>query len=137
MAVTKISNEQPFDINITGEKTKVNYTGTFRAKVVLSYSEEILKDRLYREALGPNPEYASPRVRDIAEMRADFAVSFVQTPLFWKSSNNGDQLYGDDNVLSEVWSKLQALRKEAGGTDADAEADRAKIEKSLNEPESK
>lgn len=129
----KVSNEQPFSISVVGDKTKVTYTGEFRAKVILSYREEMLRDRLIRETLGQFPESASPRVRDLAEMFADFAVSFTETPLFWKSSDNGNRLNGDDNLISEVFSKLQALRAEASASTPETDADKEKISKAVAE----
>lgn len=131
--MTKISNEGSFSISVVGDRTKTTYTGEFKAFVVLSYNAEILRDKLFREALGAYPESANPRVRDLAEFFADFDVSFTQTPMFWKSSGNGRQLNGDDNVLAEIYKSLQDLRTAALNTEETVTADKDKISKAVAE----
>ncbi len=131
--MSKVANDQSFTVTVVGDRTKTTYTGTFTARVILSYSQEIARDRLFREALGDFPQHASPRVRDLAEILADCDVSFTKVPPFWVGAENGRNLMGDDNVLSEVYSKLQKLRKEASGTEEEATVDKAKIEKALGE----
>lgn len=128
--MAKINNEGSFSISVVGEKTKTTHTGDFKATIVLSYNAESLKGRLYREALGEFPQHATPRQRDLAEFYSDFDVSLTETPLWWKSANNGRQFYGDDNVILEVYEALQALRLDPKAKE-DAEKDKEKVEKVL------
>lgn len=134
-------NSQPVSISIVGVSTNETYKADFVFTQILSHRQQLLGDRLYREYLGgENPHQASLDAKQRAQLLAD-VNSAIQEPVpqFWRESGMGLDLL-DDNVLTEVWSKLQKVFEDVAEkikekTDKDSARLKAKVEK--GQPEDK
>lgn len=112
----------PFDLDVVGESTESTFKGAFRAKVRLSFREQLRMDQIRRELLGPDPAgNASPDAAAFAIALAELSVRIVEAPEWWKEAKGGLDLE-DENVLLEVWEKVKAILKE----EADKKAEAAK-----------
>ncbi len=98
-----------FDVSIDGDRTGTLWHGQFRSFKRLSHRQELLRDRITRDLLGPNPAGASERAVSQAEMFAELQVSLVEAPSWWKEAGNGLDL-GDDNIVREVWSRVMEIK---------------------------
>lgn len=101
-----------FLIVVEGDRTGEKWTGNFTALRRLSHRQELLRDRIYRELLGANPETASERAKSQAEIIADLKVCLVKTPEWWKNSGDGLDL-ADDNLIQELWKETIRIRVDA------------------------
>ena len=104
-------NAVTFNISVVGETTGEKWTGQFTTKVRLSHRDHLRLDSIRRELLGVNPESASPRARQSADIFASASVHITKAPSFWTSSGNGMDL-ADDNVLAEVWAGIEKAKTE-------------------------
>lgn len=107
-----MNNTASFSINVQGETTQTNWIGDFSAKIRLSHADEMQRDRLRKDFLGPNPEDSSPRAKDQAEVFSQLAVRIVKAPLWWKESRGGLEL-SDDNVIAKVYEEALRIEREA------------------------
>lgn len=101
-----------FRISVTGDKTGESYVGTFSVLRRLSHRMEMARDQIYRDLLGANPQFASERAKEQAEIFADLKVSVIKAPTWWTESGGGQDLC-DDNVLQEIWSESIKTRVNA------------------------
>jgi hypothetical protein len=101
-----------FNIHLFGDKSGELFRGDFEAHKRLSHRQELLRDRLYREMLGTNPDFASPRAKDQAEMVAELKVSLVKCPVWFQECDYGLDLI-DDSVLRKVWEEVMKIRLDA------------------------
>lgn len=101
-----------FTINVTGELSEENLAGKFKARPVLSLSQQLDVDRIRRELLGPNsnPDVASARAQNVATIFAELAIRIVDAPSWWKENGNGVGLL-DDNVVKEVYDAAMDIEK--------------------------
>lgn len=104
-------NTMPFKVDIEGETTGTRWTGNFEAKIRLSHADELQRDRLRREYLGPNPEQASERAKDQANILSQLAVRVTKAPLWWSENRGGLDLC-DDSVIAEVFAQAVRVEKE-------------------------
>jgi len=97
-----------FSVNIIGDRSREQWTGTFRAKVLFSHRDELRRDALRREFIGAaNPQFADVRAASIADIFSDLMVRLTDAPTWWKENGNGMDLV-DDNVVREVFEKATA-----------------------------
>ncbi len=101
-----------FNISLIGDRTGEKWFGEFKSLRRLTHRSELMRDRIAREFLGPNPDGASQRAKDQSDMFAELSVSIVESPEWWKSAGNGLDL-GDDNVVMEVWQNVMRIKVEA------------------------
>lgn len=107
-----MNNTVDFSVNILGEVTQTNWVGNFSAKIRLSKGDELQKDRIKKELLGPNPKDSDPRAQDLAEVISQLSVRLTKSPAWWKESRNGLEL-ADDSVLAKVYEEALRIEKEA------------------------
>lgn len=104
----KVATKQ-FFINVKGETTGLEYSGSFTAKALLSHAEQMEVEALRREFLGSYAATADQRNKNQATIFAGLSFRLTEAPDWWKQAGNGVQLY-DDNVMAEVWE--QAIKVE-------------------------
>ena len=101
---------QAFEIHVVGDETLETFTGKFRAKEKLSWSDQLNIDRVRRELLGVNAAEANVDVYRRATVIAELSVYLTETPDFWKTSRGGLDLI-DDNVVMKVYDEAIAVRE--------------------------
>ena len=99
-------------VEVVGEVTGEKYWGVFGFKNRLSHADELRKDRLRKEFLGPNPQDSSPRAQDQAEIFSQLAVRIVKAPTWWVESQNG-MLLSDDSVIAKIFEEAVQVEKKA------------------------
>ncbi len=91
-----------FNVDVVGEVTGTVYSGVFRVKPVLTHSEQLFRDQLMRQFLGPNPKDASGRAISQAGILAEIQIRTVDAPHWWKDSNNGLSLF-DELIIAKIY----------------------------------
>lgn len=121
-------NSEPinFTISVDGEVTGEKYRGEFKAKPRLSHRDQMQRDRVRRELLGGDAQFADQKTLYQAEIFSQLAVRIIKAPSWWTDSNGGLDLE-DDAVIAQVYKQamkleeeaLAALKKEADAAKAD------------------
>jgi hypothetical protein len=124
-----------FSVSVKGEISGRDYTGLFTARTALSFKARLREDEIYRITLGANPGDASPFAQSVAQAFSYLAVRITESPTFWKESQGGLELVGDDNVLVEVNKACVTAIDEAYKAFRE-EGQSAKVELQKNEPQS-
>lgn len=101
-----------FSISVNGESTGEKWVGSFKMKTRLSHKDQLRLDQIRRDLLGPNPDGASPRAQNQAEVFSFIAVHLLDAPIWWKNNDNGLDLQ-DDNVVAEVYAQITKAKMEA------------------------
>ncbi|NDC23765.1 MAG: hypothetical protein EBZ49_06505 [Proteobacteria bacterium] len=101
-----------FSISVTGESTGEKWTGAFKCKTRLSHRDQLRLDQVRRDLLGPNPEGASPRAQNQAEVFSFIVAHLIDAPNWWRSNDNGLDLE-DDNVVAEVYAQITKAKADA------------------------
>lgn len=101
-----------FSISVTGEATGEKWTGAFKCKTRLSHRDQLRLDQVRRDLLGPNPDGASPRAQNQAEVFSFIVAHLIDAPNWWRSNDNGLDLE-DDNVVAEVYAQITKAKAEA------------------------
>ena len=101
-----------FHISVLGNKTGETFAGKFRTLRRLSHRQELARDRIYRDLLGEQPENASERAKEQAEVLSDIQVCLREVPAWFKEAGMGLDLV-DDSILTEVWNQTVKARVEA------------------------
>jgi hypothetical protein len=112
-----------FVIHETGEDTEEKFDGTFKIRTKLSFKEQLLRDELRRQYLGVTPAGTDAWVRaaSLADLFSELGVRIIDAPVWWKSADNGMNLY-DDNVAKAVYETAMAeVNKSSKKTAADGE----------------
>lgn len=123
------SNIEKFSVDTEGEVTGKTWKGMFSTKVRLSHRDQLRQDEIRRDLLGKNPESASPRANNVAEVFSFIAVHVVESPQWWSMHANGLELE-DDNVVGEVYEKIAKIKLEAQDKlKKDAESAKAELAK--------
>lgn len=102
----------PFSINVVGDTSGELFRGDFEAKPRLSHRDELFRDRIRRQHLGQDPQFASPRAINQAAVFANLDVRLTKWPKWWSEVGNGLDL-ADDNVLAAVMDECLRIEKEA------------------------
>lgn len=101
-----------FSVSMDGDRTGTKWHGEFTVKTLLSHRDELRRDQIRRELLGGvNPEFASIRSLNQADVFSDLAVRIIKSPSWWNESSGGLDL-SDDNVVATVYSKTMDAEKE-------------------------
>ncbi len=125
-----------FTIDVVGTTTGDRKVGKFTAKKRLSFRDQLTRDNLRRQLLGPAVGQPLPRALSAANVFSELGVRIVEAPSWWTDNDGGMDLE-DDEVVAAVYEKameaeeeaLKALKKDAEkATDdikAAAESDKA------------
>lgn len=123
------TNEAKFSIDVTGEVTGKPWKGVFKTKLRLSHRDQLKQDEIRRDLLGKNPETASPRAANAADVFSFVAIHLIEAPQWWAMNGSGLDLE-DDNVIAEVYGKIVEAKVEAQKKLKDeAEAAKAELSK--------
>jgi hypothetical protein len=126
-----ISESVKFTVTITGETSGETWRGEFAAKPRLSHRDQLARDRIRRELLGPDGTNAVPRAHNQAEIFSQLAVRLTEAPKWWSEAGNGLDL-DDDNIVAEVYSQVMRIEQEAfervKKAAEDAKAELAKVQ---------
>lgn len=101
--------ESEFVVSLTGETTGEKFEGKFKVLTRLAFRDQLRRDELRRTFLGVAPDAAFDRASSAAIMLSELAVRVIESPSWWKNSDNGLGL-ADDEVLREVYNR--ALKEE-------------------------
>jgi hypothetical protein len=104
--------DQAFTISVVGETSGETFRGEFRASKFLTHRQQLLLDQKRRELLGTNPDSASVRARNQAEVFSQLFVRLTEAPRWWTESGNGMDLV-DDNIMVEVFGGAMKVEEEA------------------------
>jgi hypothetical protein len=77
-----------------------------------SHIPQLMLDQKRRELLGANPDAASARARNQAEIFAQLFVRLSDAPKWWSESGYGMDLV-DDNIMVEVFGGAMKVEEEA------------------------
>jgi len=103
---------EQFSVDVTGDNSGQKYYGTFDCLKRLTHGRQIARDRLIREILGPNPQDASTRARNQAEIVAQIQICLVSAPDWLKNARFGLELI-DDNVIAEISDRIDEIQVKA------------------------
>jgi hypothetical protein len=107
------SNEPiSFTVSVDGEITGEKYRGEFKAKPRLSHRDQMQRDRVRRELLGGDPQFADQRTLYQAEIFSQLSVRIIKAPSWWTDSNGGLDLE-DDAVIAQVYKQVMKLEEDA------------------------
>lgn len=102
-----------FSVSVIGEKTGQQWTGDFSVKTMLSHRDELRRDAIRRELLGPtNPQAADSFTVDATQVFADLSVRILKAPTWWTESGGGLDMH-DANVVSEIYKQALAAEQDA------------------------
>jgi hypothetical protein len=105
----------PFHLHAIGDVTGETWTGDFVFKTRLSMMDRLKLDNYFRFYIGEsNPQYASQRVIEIAEVLSQLRVRILKAPDWWTAKSNGQDL--------EDMTPLKALYEVVVDMDKKAEA---------------
>jgi hypothetical protein len=108
-----VSDTVPFSLHVVGEVTGETWTGDFLFKNRLSMLDRLRLDNFFRLYIGEsNPQFASPRVLEIAEVLAQLRVRITKAPDWWAVKNNGQDLE-DMAPLKALYEVIADLEKKA------------------------
>lgn len=123
-----MSNTEKFTVDVTGDFTGKTWKGVFATKVRLSHRDQFRQDEIRRDMLGKNPDTASPRAQNSAEVFSFVLAHLVDAPQWWTVNGNGLDME-DDNVVAEIYVKIVDIKLAAQNKlKADAEAARKELE---------
>ena len=108
-----------FVVDEKGEISDQQFQGKFSAKLRLTHKEQLMVDREYRKLIGDKPEHATLRSKNQADVISQLYIRVVDSPSWWRESDNGLDLL-DDNVVAAIYTKI---------TETVAKEDAEKIEK--------
>lgn len=101
-----------FTISVTDKITGELVRGTFKVKTRLSWRDQLSRERIRLDLLGPLGEKATVRAREQADCISELAVRVIDAPQFWKEADNGLDLE-DDGVLVEVFNEAMKAESES------------------------
>lgn len=101
-----------FTISVTDKITGELVRGAFKVKTRLSWRDQLARERIRLDLLGPLAAQASVRAREQADLVSELAVRIVEAPQFWKEADNGLDLQ-DDAIMVEVFNEAIKAETEA------------------------
>lgn len=104
-------NERAFDIDIVGDTTGYHYKGQFLVKCILTINE---KHQLALEKTRMQADYANPSV-DLAAIStylAHIRAHTVEAPEWWKNTNEGANILGDENLITHIYDKCLEMEEQ-------------------------
>lgn len=108
----KNPNHESFTIDVTGETTGDRKVGKFTAKKRLSFRDQLARDNLRRELLGPAVGQPLPRAMSAANIFSELGVRLVEAPSWWNDNDNGMGLE-DDKVVATIFDKVMEIEEKA------------------------
>lgn len=104
------NNESVFDIDVTGDTTLKEYKGQFTCLCVLTMGQKHAMQLEKSRLLG---SYANPTddLIGIAVIFSNLRQKLVDGPEWWKQSVGGATIK-DENVLVEIYEKIQKAENE-------------------------
>lgn len=99
-----------FSISVTDKVTGEVLRGNFKVKTRLSWRDQLTRERIRLELLGPLADKANGRALSQSDCVSELAVRVVEAPDWWKNADNGLDLQ-DDAVVVEVYNA--AIKAEA------------------------
>jgi hypothetical protein len=121
-----------FSIDVVGEVSQEQFKGSFTTKLRLSHADTFRKDEIRRKLLGPNPEGASPRAQNSADIFSELAVHILDAPSWWTSANNGIDLADDAPVAAVFEGAVAEKKKYLDGIKDKATAAAAELKKDVS-----
>lgn len=106
------SESVKFSVNLRGETTGEQWIGEFEAKPRLSHRDEMLRDRVRRQHLGMDPQWASERALNQAMIFANLDVRLTKWPRWWVELGMGLDA-SDDSLIAEIFENALRIEKEA------------------------
>jgi len=104
------SNESTFDVDVTGDTTQKEYKGQFTCRCVLTMGQkhalELEKSRLLGSYTNPTDDLIG-----IAVIFSNLRQKLIDGPEWWKQSSGGTSI-NDENVLLEIYNKIQKAENE-------------------------
>jgi hypothetical protein len=104
-----MANSEQFSIDVKGEITDKTWKGVFKTKLRLSHLDQLQQDEIRRDLLGKNPESASPRASNSADVFSFVLIHLIETPQWWDMNGAGLDLE-DDNVVAEIYGKIVEVK---------------------------
>lgn len=101
-----------FTIHVVGETTGEDFRGLFKAVPRLSHRDNLRRDQLRRDILGPSPETAGADALNVAAVFSKVWVHLVETPSWWKDAKNGLDLL-DETPVAAVYENVARIEREA------------------------
>lgn len=107
--MAKEAEGSSFELHLVGTVSGKTWAGQFRAKPVLSFSEQARVERLVRDMLGQGPyDGMDLEVVAASRMLAVLAVRLTKAPEWWDGGAN----HADPNLLMEVYAKVNSIVEE-------------------------
>lgn len=100
-----------FSVDIRGDKTRKQFVGAFTVKTLLSHRDELRRDAIRRDLLGPAAQFATDRAMNQADVLSELAVRIAKAPTWWTENGNGLDLK-DDNVVARVYEEALKAEKD-------------------------
>lgn len=113
-------------LDVTGEKTKSRFMGTFRIKAVLTHADVIAIERMYSQLLPRTTSDTSEDAKLRASTIAELSVRIVDGPEWWNGTRYGQLLIDREplyqllikcNEAEQDWSKR--LEEQANQVDSE------------------
>jgi hypothetical protein len=110
-------------VDVVGELTKRSYAGVFKIKPLLSHRDRLQRDEFKRQLLGSNSESnVSQEALKSALIFSKIWVHTIESPSWWKDSNNGLDLIDEEPVVA-LLDKILGIEIElVGKTEKEAES---------------
>ncbi len=130
---TVVQPEATISIHEVGDTTGKLWSGTFKTLRYLTHRQRLNRDRLTREYLGgESPQYSAEigRASALAAMR----IYLTEVPDWFKENNYGLDL-ADENILIQLYDKIQDVEKAHKAEHAKVVADaKAQIKDAASTP---
>jgi hypothetical protein len=107
------ANEASFSLSLDGETTGEKWVGDFKAKKRLSHRDQLRKDQVRRDLLGPQGNTPTERAMSTAMILSELRVRLVDAPKWWQAMGEGLDLE-DDNVIGTLYDEVMKIEREAG-----------------------
>jgi hypothetical protein len=105
--------------------------GRFKIKTRLSNRDSLKLDEIRRSLLGEKSDMANENINGLASVLAKIAVNVVESPSWWKDSNNGLDLDEQGPVMDVFEAVLKAEKDYADDLKKKAEAAKSVLEPEL------
>ncbi len=95
-------------VDEVGDVTGTKFEGVFRFKPILTHAEQLMRDQIMRDLLGPTPKEASLRAVSQAGIIAEIKIRTVESPSWWKDSRDGLALY-DESIIAVIYDRIMEV----------------------------
>lgn len=101
-----------FTVSVRGELSGEDFRGVFKAVPLLSHRQNLARDQMRRDLLGPKPEEASADAVNISQVFSKLYAHLTETPSWWKDSGNGLNLL-DEAPVAAVYEQVLKIETDA------------------------